>query len=455
MDQLLVDPKEYTCNLKLPPANSLRIYDSTLRDGEQMPGVAFSPETKLSIALELSRIGCHTLEVGFPAVSEGERKALGLILRARRAGAIRPDVEIVVMCRSRQDDILQAIRAIRCSGFEPSEVTFLLFTSASRLHCKYKLGLTLLRYGGIPEQEFSEVPVTVFQKLNCRLVSDAISFALSCGVQKIDFGAEDASRTPIGELLDLIQAAADAGASRYVFADTTGCLTPEGTAKYCASIAEAFPQLQLASHFHNDFGLAVANVLTSIRYGFTVVSTTANGIGERAGNAAMHSVVVALRVLYGLEIPTFRYELLNHLRSVIEQFSGVPVQCHEPVIGYNAFAHESGVHVHGIQVDRSLYEAISYESVGGSVRNVYGKHSGVAGILKVLEDNQHALPTPVTRKLAEQVLSDVKLLREQKSRSGGGKEWVNSYYTHLEHLGLTEQEVVRCAVRRATRTESI
>jgi isopropylmalate/homocitrate/citramalate synthase len=454
MEPLIVEPIEYTHHLSFPSAEQLRIYDSTLRDGEQMPGVALSPKQKLLIAQELSDIGCHILDIGFPIVSETERRAVELILRARRDKRLREDIEIVLMCRCVEDDIVRTVKCVQDAGCDAADVTLLLFTSASSLHCKYKLGPMLLKYAGVSPQEFADVPLEFFHETNRRLVAASVRLARACGVRSIEFGAEDASRTPVQLLAELARIAVDAGATRFTFADTTGCLTPEATRLYCTTLADALPGIQLASHFHNDFGLAVINVITALQHGFTVLSTTANGIGERAGNAALHSVVVALRVLYGVEIPGFRYERLNHLRRVVEELSGVPVQCHEPVVGHNAFAHESGIHVHGVSVDRRLYEAVPIEMVGGSARRVYGKHSGVTGVLELLRQHEDRILVPVTRELAERVLGDIKRVREERATTALARDGVREYYARMNRLGVTEQEVIDCAVQLACMSDA-
>lgn len=451
VETLIVDPVEYTRHLKFPPPAELRIYDTTLRDGEQMPGVAFSPEQKLVIAEHLSAIGCHILDAGFPIVSPGEEKALELLLRARRNTKLRPDIEIVVMSRASEEDITRTIACIRRCGFGPQEVTLLLFTSASGLHCKLKLGRMLLQFAGVPEKELLDVPVRVFQDANCRLVYHAVRYAYASGIKSVEFGAEDASRTPLPELIPLVQSACSAGAVRYLFADTTGCLTPEATKQYCSELGGALPGIQLGSHFHNDFGLVTTNVITAIQYGFSTFSTTVNGIGERAGNAPLHSVVAALRFLYGIEIPGFRYDQLRRLRELVENLSGIPVQCHEPIVGHNAFTHESGIHVHGVGLDRKVYEAIPRESVGGVTRTVYGKHSGLSAILDLLREHQDRLGIPVTKEFALEVLTQVKRVREERAGAMTGESWTQAYYAHINRLGLTEEEVLAIAMHKAAK----
>lgn len=441
----IISPLAFTASAPKPDPARLRIYDSTLRDGEQMPGVAMSPEQKYRIAEELSQIGCHIIDVGFPAVSATERQALQLILDGKLRGAIRPELEILVMSRSLPSDIDATIDAIQEIGFTASEITLLIFTSASPLHVRQKLGATLLRQCGIPADEAPNIPFSVLHEANKAMVTEAIRYALDRGVEKVEFGSEDASRTPIPLLLDLIQAAVDAGAARYIFPDTTGSLTPEATRIYAQALSAKFPAIELASHFHNDFSLATANVITGILHGLTTFSTTVNGIGERAGNAPLHSVVASLKYLYGLEIPGFQYDRLCHLKHVVEDISGVPVQAHEPVIGYNAFTHESGIHTHGVSIDRRMYEPIPYEEVGGTPRFVYGKHSGLHCVSKLLAERAREIDLEPCSKLSARVLEEIKATREKMAADGDCAFAVRKHYGSLERLGISEEQVLEIA----------
>ncbi len=159
IEQLIHGPLEFTKDVKFPDPKKIRIYDDTLRDGEQMPGVAFTPEQKLEIARMLSDIGVHIIDVGFPGVSASEQKALRLIMEAKRRGELRADLEIVVMCRSNYRDIDATIQVLDEINILPEEVTFFIFTTGSDIHTKYKIGKTLLHREGIPEEEWLERPV--------------------------------------------------------------------------------------------------------------------------------------------------------------------------------------------------------------------------------------------------------------------------------------------------------
>ena len=180
-----VSPRHFTASCNLPDPASVKIYDSTLRDGEQMPGVAMSPEQKYRIAEELSTLGCHIIDVGFPAVSQTERRSLQLILDGKHRGRIREEMEILVMCRAVIKDIDTTIEAIEQIGFSPRDVTFLLFTSASPLHVKYKLGPSLLRRAGLPESSLEEMPYAFYHEANITMLREAISYARERGVGKI------------------------------------------------------------------------------------------------------------------------------------------------------------------------------------------------------------------------------------------------------------------------------
>jgi isopropylmalate/homocitrate/citramalate synthase len=451
LSDLFVGPRQYTRRSTFPDPALIRIYDTTLRDGEQMPGVALSAEQKYVIARELSDIGCHIIDLGFPSSSPSEQKALQMVLKGKAAGEIRDDVEILVMCRSTEEDIDTTVRTIRFQGFSPADVFVLIFTSASPLHCKYKIGPTLMKREGFNEKD--NLPLEFFHEANKRMVSETIAYARSRGLCNIEFGAEDASRTRIDSLVDLVQVAVGAGATRYVFADTTGSLTPESTALYCRALRESLPGIELVSHFHNDFDLATVNVITGLANGFTTLSTTVNGIGERAGNAPLHSVVASLKYLYGVEIPGFRYERLGRLKKIVESLTGIPVQPHEPVVGLNVYSHESGIHAHGVGISRSMYEAIPFEEVGGDTRFVYGKHSGAHSVLDGLLRCQSEIDVPIDRDFALRVLKEVKAFREADVHTGRAARHINEYYENLRSLGLNERQLINLARRLARSAE--
>lgn len=445
LGELVIDPKFYTRQGPLPDASALKIYDTTLRDGEQMPGVAMAAQQKYRLARELSDLGCHIVDLCFPTVSASEGELLRLTREGRRRGEIREDMEILVMCRASRKDVDQTLRILGESGFAPGEITFLIFTSLSSLHVKYKLGPMLLKREGLDPEELRETPVEFFLDANRRMLADAIRYARERGVRRVEFGGEDASRTPVGQIVDLTRDAVAAGACRYVFADTTGSLTPEATRYYCGALTAAFPDIERVTHFHDDFGLATANTIAGVLNGFTTFTTTLNGIGERAGNASLHSVVVALKYLYGLEIPGFRYDRLHEVKRMVEECTGVAVHPKEPVIGRNVYTHESGIHTHGVGIHRSMYEPIPYEEVGGTARFLYGKHSGTANLASLLERHQDEIEEEITGGLVLEVLEEIKDRRESLIDQAKTAELVRSYYANLDLLGFNEDQVVLVA----------
>jgi isopropylmalate/homocitrate/citramalate synthase len=434
-----------TTDVARPDPSTLKIYYTTLRDGEQMPGVALSPAQKFEIACEISRLGCHIVDLCLPLVSPEEAEFVRLIGAGRAHGEIRGDLELLVMCRASPIDIDRTLEITRSAGFGPDEVTFLLFTSASPLHVKYKLGSMLLRREGRSAEELVDTPLEFFHEANKRLVREVIGYAVDRGVKRIEFGGEDASRTSITQLIDLVLTAVEAGACRYVFADTTGSLTPEATRFYCSELVEALPDIELVSHFHNDFDLATVNTVTGILHGFTTFTTTINGLGERAGNAPLHAVVTCLKYLYDLEIPGFRYDRLRKARDLVERLTGIPVQVTEPVIGDHVFRHESGIHTHGVGISRRTYEAIPCEEVGAVSSFLYGKHSGTANLSQLLLDRQDEIGCIVDSEFVLEVLDEVKQLRKHLITQGETQDFIARYYANLHRLGLHDDQVVEIA----------
>jgi isopropylmalate/homocitrate/citramalate synthase len=449
IEQLIRDPRDFTRDVPFPPASELRIYDTSLRDGEQMPGIAYTPEQKYEICRRLSDIGVHIMDVGFPAVSEDERRSLQLIMQGKRKGEIRAELDVVVMCRSTAKDIDATLSALDAIGVAPSDVTFFIFTSGSDLHMKYKIGKTLLAREGIPESEWLERPLSFYRQANIRMQCDAIRYARSKGVRYVEFGGEDGSRGDVDYFIELFREGIKAGGTRPSWPDTVGCLTPEATRWYCSRIVAALPpDIPLLNHFHNDYGLATINCITSLSCGFKAFTVTANGYGERAGNVPLHQVVTALRVLYGVEIPGFKYEKLRELARFMESISGVPIQAHEPIIGANVFTHESGIHTHAMLIDPRMYEAVPAALVGAQMQFIYGKHSGLSVIDSTLRKHEARLRragVTLDSDLSKRVLEEVKRVREERARTGHVADIAQQYYDNMRRLGLTEEDVVRIA----------
>ncbi|HVS46918.1 MAG TPA: hypothetical protein VMS32_09645 [Verrucomicrobiae bacterium] len=449
IERLIRDPKEFTRGVNFPDPANIRIYDETLRDGEQMPGVCYTPDQKYEIAKALADIGVHIMSVGFPAASAGDRHTLQLVMEGKRRGELG-EVEIVVMCRSNRKDIDVTVETLRGAGIEPRDVTFFIFTSGSDLHLKYKIGKTLLRFEGVDESQWLDLPLEFYRNANINLQCDAIAHARACGVERIEFGAEDGSRGDVEYFIEYFKRGLAAGATRPAWPDTVGCLTPEAARWYCTRIAAALPPgLPLVAHLHNDYGLGTINAITALSAGFSVVSVTANGYGERAGNVKLHEFVVALRVLYGIEIPGFKYEKLRDLARFMERLSGIPMQQHEPIVGSRVFTHESGIHTHAMLIDHRMYEAVPAELVGARTSFVFGKHSGVALVEQTLQERREALQAAgieATPELAHLVTEEIKRLREERAASSLSADAIDQHEAAMRRLSLDENDVVNIAI---------
>jgi isopropylmalate/homocitrate/citramalate synthase len=449
IERLIRDPREFTKHLNFPDPAQIRIYDETLRDGEQMPGICFTPEQKYEIAKRLADIGVHIMSVGFPAASSGDCKTLQLVMDGKRRGEIG-DVEIVVMCRCNPKDIDVTIRTLQEIDVDPSEVTFFIFTSGSDLHLKYKIGKTLLKLEGRDESEWLDLPLEFYRNANIKMQVDAIKYARSKGVTRIEFGAEDGSRGDVDYFIEYFKAGLAAGGTRPAWPDTVGTMTPEAARWYCTRIVNAMPKgLPLVCHLHNDYGLGTINAITAVSCGFKVVSVTANGYGERAGNVKLHEFVTALNVLYGVEIPGFKYHKLRELARFMERVSGVPMQQHEPIIGTKVFAHESGIHTHAMLIDHRMYEAVPAHLVGGETSWVFGKHSGVALVEDTLRKHGEKLAqhgVELTPELAQRVTEEVKRIREERAAGSKSEEAIEAYERAMRGLSIGEDELTDIAV---------
>ena len=406
-----------------------------------MPGVAISPPAKYELARALSEIGVHIMDVGFPAVSESERETLRLVLEGRRRGELRQDLEVLCMMRSNPSDIDATMRVIDQLGYPRDEVSYFIFTSASDLHVKYKLGKTLLAREGIPASEWLELPVEFYREANLRMMCDAIRYARSQGALLIEFGGEDGSRADPDYVKRMHVDGLVAGGARPSTPDTVGCYSPYAVRDYISQIKSAAPASPLVVHFHNDLGLGAWNTVVALGSGADVFTTSVNGIGERTGNAPMHQVLLQLRYLFGIEIPGFRYEKLRDLARLMERLSGIPVAPTEPGIGLNVFSHESGIHTAGMLIHPEIYQFIPPADLGAEIRYVYGKHSGAMVIEKALRQ-AGIRPGPV---LVGRVMEEVKRLREERAERSDFSDFQRDYYDHLEGMGVTAEEVAEIA----------
>ena len=450
LNELIHEPTEFTSKLNFPAPERIKIYDSTLRDGEQMPGVAFSPGQKFQLAKALSDIGCDILDLGFPFAALSDRHALQLIVQGKRMGDIRPDVELLVMCRSNIKDIDATIETLKDIDVNVNDVTFFIFTSGSDLHLKYKIGKTLLRREGIDTSKWLDMPVEFYREANITMQCEVIKYAREQGVESVEFGGEDGSRADIDYTIELAKAGYAAGGTRYSFPDTVGCFTPEGVDYYMPRIVKEFPGEDLVCHFHNDFGMANVNTIRAMSHGINVPTCTANGMGERAGNAPLHQVVTSLKLLYGITLPHFKYEKLRELTHMVEDYSGIPVSAHEPVIGKGVFTHESGIHTAGLLIDPAIYQVIPPDLVGAKIRYVFGKHSGLGAVKAVLERPEYRAGlerdgVEVNADLIEAVALFVKDARQKRTRSDRFTSITEAYYREYNRLGISELRLVELA----------
>ena len=330
-------------------ADYIRIFDTTLRDGEQTPGVSFTPEQKLEIAYQLDRLGVDTIEAGFPAASRGEQQAFKEIVKAGLKA------EICALTRTLTDDI---DAALRCDA--PYIHTFI---STSEVQMKHALGMT--------RDQVLEATVK------------AVGYIKDHGVI-CEFSPMDATRTKFDFLREVCMAAEAAGADRINIPDTVGIMSPQGMEDLIRRLKQ-FVNVPLSVHCHNDFGLAVANSLAGVVGGASQVHVTVNGIGERAGNAALEEVVMGLHLIYGKKTG-INTRLLYATSRLVSQLTGITLQPNKAIVGENAFAHESGIHTRGVTVEPLTFEPFSPEVVGRRRRLQAGKLSGKHGIKAELEE---------------------------------------------------------------------
>lgn len=327
--------------------------DTTLRDGEQMPGATLDPDDKLRIALALEEAGVHSLDAGFPASSPADVEAI-----RKMVGVVKKPV-LTALCRTVRGDVDAADEAL--DGNPTNKRGVSLFCGTSPLHRQHKL-------------QKSETEVL-------KIITDSVSYA-SEKFEIVAFSPEDASRTEVPYLCQCYREAIDAGATTIGFPDTVGILTPEKARDFIRAIQDNVPNLNkalLAVHFHNDLGLAVANTLACVAEGANVVQCTINGIGERAGNASLEEVAIALALhpdQYGVEFKLDTTKL-HALCQLVSELTNLPLARNKPVGGENIFATEAGIHQDGLLKNPDTYLPYRPEKVGASgLTLVIGRHSG-------------------------------------------------------------------------------
>ena len=329
--------------------SKVMVFDTTLRDGEQTPGIALSVEDKIRIAQALDELGVDVIEAGFPASSPGERDAIkrivGLGLRSRICG----------LARCNKKDIDASID----SGLDYIHT----FIATSDIHLQHKLKMTR------PEVKAKAV--------------ESIEYAKSRGVT-VEFSCEDATRTDLGFLKEMHLAVQAAKVDKINVPDTVGTISPPAM-EYLIKELMTVTKVPIAVHCHDDFGLAVANSMAAVRQGAQQVHVTINGLGERAGNAALEETVLALMAFYNIET-SIDTRKIGPTSRLVSRLTGVAIPGNKAIVGNNAFAHESGIHVHGVLGDPSTYEAFGPELVGVQRNIVIGKHSGAHSVKGKLEE---------------------------------------------------------------------
>ena len=378
---------------------SLVVWDETLRDGEQMPGVHFTPEEKLRIATLLSDVGVGVINAGIPVVSDEEARAVRLLagagLRAKVLAAARTvprDVEAVI---------------------DAGATHIAIFVAASHVHLKYKLKMG-------PED------VVAASLASVRRAKEA-------GLH-VAFVTEDTVRAPFDFVERLYREVQDAGADRLVVADTVGIMTPLTFRWYLGEFCRRVRPKELSVHCHNDFGLATANTLAAVEMGARAPHVCVNGLGERAGNASLEEVVLALEALYGFRTG-IRTERLYELARLVEELSGVPIAANKALTGYYAFSHEAGIHTHGILANTLTYEPLQPAVVGRTRQMILGKHTGKAALVEKLKERGLAAPEP----LLSELLARIKSGAESQSKEALAR-FLAEYRARFERPGLSDAE---------------
>jgi D-citramalate synthase len=344
--------------------NNLRFLDTTLRDGEQTPGVSLNPDKKLEIATKLADIGVDVIEAGSAAASEGEREALRLIAGAGLSA------EICTYVRALNVDIDYAADA----GADSVH----LVVPVSDLHITKKMRKT--------------------REQVAQMAYDAVKYAKSRGLI-VELSGEDASRADQQFLLEIFTEGVRHGADRLCFCDTVGLLTPEKVAEFIPPLAKVAP---LSIHCHDDLGFAVTNTMAALKAGASCAHVTVNGLGERAGNTPLEEIVMALEVLYGYQT-RIKKEQIYPLSSLVSRLTGVPLAVNKAIVGEMAFTHESGIHAHGVIREPSTYESVKPEMVGRKRRIVLGKHSGTASVEAALAEMKYTADANQVKEIVKRI----------------------------------------------------
>jgi isopropylmalate/homocitrate/citramalate synthase len=375
------------------------LWDETLRDGEQTPGVHFSPEEKLRIAELLSDVGVSILNAGIPVVSEKEARSVDLLAHAGLKA------KVLAAARTVPADVDAVIKS--------GATHIAIFVAASNVHLQYKLKMTQ-----------DEVLAASLR---------SVRQAKQAGLH-VAFVTEDTVRAPFDFVERLYREVQEAGADRLVVSDTVGIMTPLTFRWYLHEFRRRVQPKDLSVHCHNDFGLATANTLTALECGAIAPHVCVNGLGERAGNASLEEVVLCLESLYGVRTG-IKTEKLYELSQLVEEISGIPIAANKALVGYNAFSHEAGIHTHGILAHTLTYEPLQPEVVGRERHMILGKHTGKAALVEKLRERGMTASDPLLLDLLQRVKT------ETESRS---KEDLHHFLTEyrriFERPGLSDED---------------
>jgi methanogen homocitrate synthase len=361
-----VSPFNEKANLKLP--EKITVYDTTLRDGEQTPGVCLRTPEKLQIAKKLDELGIHQIEAGFPVVSNEEKRSIKAIVKEDL------DAQILVLSRTKKSDIDTAI--------DCDVDGIITFMGTSDLHLKHKIKMT--------REEILNVCMS------------SIEHAKDHGLF-VAFSAEDATRTDLEFLKQLYKKADNYGVDRVHIADTVGAISPYGM-DYLVKEIRPIVKAEIALHCHNDFGMALSNSIAGLLAGANAVSTTVNGIGERAGNCSLEELIMTLKIIYGIDLD-FDISKFYEISKLVESLTHMKIPDNKPIVGKNIFRHESGIHVDAVIEEPLTYEPFLPEMVGQQRRIVLGKHSGCRAVRAKLNECGIDVTKDELCKIVEQVKS--------------------------------------------------
>lgn len=362
--------------------------------------MAYSPEEKFEIARLLDEIHVPIMDLGIPVVSKEEARGVRAIANAGL------DATVMAAARTVRKDVEA------CLDCGVGEIA--LFTAGSDLHIRHKLAMT--------REQVKEIAVRETE------------YAVAHGVA-VSFVTEDTFRADMDFIVDLYNACTDAGAHRAVICDTVGVMTPPGIRWFFGQLKPRLRTKELSFHGHNDFGLAVANSLAAVEEGVQVPHTCVNGLGERSGNASFEELVLALEALYGYDTG-IDVSRIFELSQLVERLSGIPVGVAKPLVGHNAFAHESGIHAHGVIKHTATYEPIQPERIGRRRSFVFGKHTGSQAVAEKLRSQG----TEVTPDQVARLVTLIKDFAEARSKKDQ-QAFVASFREHSErHRGVTEDE---------------